>query len=281
MRRRPSRAIMIAVRPPDGGPVVLVHGAGSFGHFQAKKHNVSAGKAGIPAAAAAASTGVDYAKLRALVGASDCRRSVTWLNNHIVGSLVALGVPAIGVSPFPSWRMRDRSVSASDTDSVVAAIDAGFVPVLFGDVVLDSERGFTVLGGDVIMEVLAAALMPKRVVFVSDVEGICSAPPGTAGSSLLRQVAVGKTGGILSFGDVTTTTAEHDVTGGILAKVGTAATITAAAASSSDRGTSAVVLVVNRKNLLAAVTTPADAVGSVVGTRFVVRSPPSEPEPDQ
>jgi isopentenyl phosphate kinase len=58
--------------------------------------------------------------------------------------------------------------------------------VLHGDCVLDTELGCTVLGGDSIMEVLAAELKPKRVVFLTNVEGIFTKPPDQIGARLIN-----------------------------------------------------------------------------------------------
>ena len=40
-----ATAAQLAARPQDAGSVVVVHGAGSFGHFQAKEYGLSRGAA--------------------------------------------------------------------------------------------------------------------------------------------------------------------------------------------------------------------------------------------
>ena len=54
---------------------------------------------------------------------------------------------------------------------------AGKVPVLHGDVVRDSEQGCAILSGDTLVECLTEEFKPKRVVFISDVEGIFTSNP--------------------------------------------------------------------------------------------------------
>ena len=78
-------AAQLARRPSTAGDAVLLHGAGSFGHFQAHKHGTSRGLAG-----------------GGWLGFCDTRGSVTLLNNHVVRALVAAGVPAVGLPPFPA-----------------------------------------------------------------------------------------------------------------------------------------------------------------------------------
>ena len=106
----------------------------------------------------------------------------------------------------------------------------GFVPVLHGDVVLNTEETerCLVLSGDEIARELASALQPQAVVFISDVAGVFSAPPPTPGSKLLPTVTVhnGKVRAFLpdaagreASDEVILHTAAHDVTGGMAAKI--------------------------------------------------------------
>ena len=51
----------------------------------------------------------------------------------------------------------------------------------FGDVVNDAEQGCAILSGDTLVECLTEEFKPKRVVFVSGVEGIFTANRFTNG----------------------------------------------------------------------------------------------------
>lgn len=78
------------------GSVVVVHGAGSFGHQQASTYRVAQGPLTDP----------DVHR-----GFAITRASVTKLNNIVVESLVQAGVPAVGISPFGSgWSTSNRQV---------------------------------------------------------------------------------------------------------------------------------------------------------------------------
>ncbi|KAG8131964.1 hypothetical protein E2320_009850 [Naja naja] len=61
-------------------------------------------------------------------------------------------------------------------------LDAGYVPVLHGDCTLDLEQHCCILSGDTVIEVLAKTFSPRRVVFLTDVNGIYSCPPDTPGT---------------------------------------------------------------------------------------------------
>ncbi|CAI0394401.1 unnamed protein product [Linum tenue] len=109
----------------DSSNFVVVHGAGSFGHFQASKSGVHKG-------------GLDKSLVKA--GFVATRISVTTLNLEIVRALAAAGIPSVGMSPFScGWLTSERNLESADLSMVVKAIESGFVPVLHGDAVLDSQ----------------------------------------------------------------------------------------------------------------------------------------------
>jgi len=145
--------------------MVVVHGAGSFGHHQAKQGRVHLGRSSsceFPAVPFAAT-----------------RSSVTRLNTAVVCALLDADLPAVSMSPFPVWH-RSPSLFA---DCVLDAMREGLIPVLHGDAVLDPERRCAILSGDTLVSWLAAQLANRldvdRVVatFLTDVPGVLSSPP--------------------------------------------------------------------------------------------------------
>lgn len=198
---------------------VVVHGAGSFGHFQASKSGVHKGGLSQPIVKA---------------GFVATRISVTFLNLEIVRALAREGIPSIGMSPFScGWSTCKRNMAEADVSMVVNAIDSGFIPVLHGDAVLDSSQDCTILSGDVIIRYLAAELKPDYVVFLTDVFGVYDRPPSEPGAVLLREIAVHEDGSwsVVNpiLGDenkqVEITVAAHDTTGGMVTKISEAAMI--------------------------------------------------------
>ncbi|GAV90536.1 AA_kinase domain-containing protein [Cephalotus follicularis] len=198
---------------------VVVHGAGSFGHFQASKSGVHKG-------------GLDRPLVKA--GFVATRISVTTLNLKIVRALAREGIPSIGMSPFAcGWSTSKRNIASADLSMVAKAIESGFVPVLHGDAVFDEVQGCTILSGDVIIRHLAVLLKPEYVVFLTDVLGVYDCPPTVPDSVLLREIAVDE-GGNWSVvkptlrnmnKQVEITVAAHDTTGGMAAKISEAAMI--------------------------------------------------------
>lgn len=136
------------------GPLVLVHGGGSFGHHYAAEYGVST------------TVGTeDTSEIRSIHSA------MKRLNTEVIDSLVAANVPAVPVHPFSAGDRDTDGRLRLDTGPVSTMIDAGFVPVLHGDVVADASKGATIVSGDELVVSLATALAAPRV-------GVCSSVPG-------------------------------------------------------------------------------------------------------
>lgn len=139
-----------------GPRFVVVHGAGSFGHHNAAAAGVAHGRESGSIAGCA----------DLLRGFAATRASVTKLSQAVVAALLAHGVPAVAVSPCPTWTTRRRQVAADGCDGVAALLAAGLVPVLHGDAVLDLELGCTILSGDTLITRLCERFRPPYVAFL-------------------------------------------------------------------------------------------------------------------
>ena len=159
--------------------VIVVHGAGSFGHQHAKAYGVARGGAGALQERAPEN---DVTR-RLRLGIAKTRDAVRRLNSLVVSALVDAGVPAVGVSPYGAWSTRgggktlDSETSPRAKAAATQTLDAGLVPVLHGDVCFDADTDCAVLSGDVVVRELCAWFRPKRAVFVTDVPGIFDKPP--------------------------------------------------------------------------------------------------------
>ncbi|XP_073006377.1 isopentenyl phosphate kinase isoform X1 [Typha latifolia] len=202
-----------------GNNFIVVHGAGSFGHFQASRSGVHKGGLHLPLVKA---------------GFVATRISVTSLNLEIVRALAREGIPSVGMSPFAcGWSTQQRNIASADASQIIHSLHAGFVPVLHGDAVLDHLQDCTILSGDVIIRHLAQLLLPKYVVFLTDVLGVYDRPPTDLNAVLIREIVVDEDGNwsivrpALTHNSkkVAITVAAHDTTGGMETKISEAAMI--------------------------------------------------------
>jgi len=179
--------------------VVVVHGAGSFGHLKARKHRLDVG----------------YLEDEQLPAVSEVQRDVRALNLAVVDALRRAGLNPVSLPPSAIARLDDGALAALDLDVFRRYLDLGFTPVTFGDVVLDARRWFAICSGDLLMLALAEAFRPSTAVFVADVDGVYTADPKRARSAkLLREIGPKNVSSIDTSGSDA-----HDVTGGLAGKL--------------------------------------------------------------
>lgn len=180
-----------AAEPAD---LVLVHGAGSFGHHYAEKHGVTTTEGTHDAAATVA-----------------VHAAMKTLNQFVVARLHERGVPALPVHPLSvAARDEDGGLSLPATQ-VATMLEEGFVPVLHGDGVIQNGAGITILSGDEVVVDLAASLSADRV-------GLCSTVPGVLDGD---DEVIPRIEAFADVADVLGDTEGTDVTGGMAGKVRT------------------------------------------------------------
>ena len=182
-----------------GASLVLVHGAGSFGHLLAKKWGIA--------------NGLDIQKEREQWEAVRVIRSdMRELNNLIIGKMEERGLECIGYPPS-DWAKGTGARFTGDI-SIFQGRCGQPIPVTFGDVVdTDDESKFGILSGDDLMLRLSTELQVTHSIFlIGDSEGVLTGPPDESDSELITQL-----------GPDTKVKGEHDVeidvTGGIGLKI--------------------------------------------------------------
>lgn len=151
-REETTRKI-IGVLAGIGDQLVVVHGAGSFGHIKAKEY-------GLPGKLSE----------KTLKGFSVVHQDVMRLNLKIMDMLIAAGLNAITVSPAGTFS------SSSNYRQIGRLIDRGLTVVSHGDCFLSGNL-VKIVSGDTIVRDLAAKYNPSKVIFLSDVDGVYNRNP--------------------------------------------------------------------------------------------------------
>jgi len=141
--------------------LVVVHGAGSFGHIEAKKHALHKGLK-------------SNDQLRHV---ASVQRDVRELNVRVLETLIDSGVRAVSIPPAASATFSHGVVKTFHPAPFRSVLDLGLTPVTFGDVVPDESMGFSICSGDLMMEALAREFKPRLVVFCADVDGVFDRDP--------------------------------------------------------------------------------------------------------
>jgi len=141
--------------------IILIHGAGSFGHILAKKYRLNDG----------------FKRKSQLEGFALTQATVQRLNNLVLASLHNHDLPAVSIPPHAVFSLSNHALPQVKHSIFKTYLDLGFLPVSFGDVALDTKLGFSICSGDLLMQVLATRLKPEKVIFVLDEDGLYSANP--------------------------------------------------------------------------------------------------------
>ena len=123
------------------------------------------------------------------------------------------GIPAVSVEGFAQNRV---GMSGETISAVRQALRKNVVPVLFGQMAFDGEKGAMPFSGDRKIALLATILKPKKIVFGTDVDGIFDEDPKKSKKAkLLERLQLKKLYGIVKkVGE-----SRNDVSGGMKGKV--------------------------------------------------------------
>ena len=171
--------------------LILIHGAGSFGHSQAMKYKLN-----------------EEFNAR---GTYITHASVKKLNAMVLDSLNNAGVPSLPVHPLNSCLFDNGKLVSFQLEQIKVMLERGIVPVLHGDVVMDRTKGAGVLSGDRIIPYLALELKASTIGAGSNVDGVLDEK-----DEVIKKITPH------SFADMKKHirgSASADVTGGMLGKV--------------------------------------------------------------
>lgn len=190
--------------------LVLGHGSGSFGHTAARQYRT---RDGIASPDLSDQDG-DSNRSRYWCGFAEVWYQASELNRFVMDALHTAGVPALALAPVASVTARTGQVAAWDLVPLTRALDAGLVPVVYGDVIFDEVRGGTILSTEDLFLHLARHLHPDRILLAGLEAGVWADFP--ARTRLFKEIGpdvleMNREG----LGDA----AGADVTGGMRAKV--------------------------------------------------------------
>jgi len=181
--------------------MIIIHGGGSFGHFVASEYKIKEG----------------YNNPEQLVGFSKTRQKMVALNKLIVDALINNNILAVSVQSSACFLTEEGRLSYVSLEPITGLLKLNLIPVLYGDAVLDTKLGFTILSGDQIASKLAIALNSERIILGVDVDGLYTSDPKLDPKArLIEKTSLGELKKMLTkIGGAITT----DVTGGMLGKM--------------------------------------------------------------
>ncbi len=175
--------------------LVIGHGSGSFGHFAAKIHQTAAG----------------VNSTEQWLGFTKVAEAALALSQLVLLELLEQGLPAMRFQPSSFIKSAEGQIVEMQTSLIAQALESGILPLVHGDVALDSQIGGTIVSTERIFAHLAKSFPVKRIILLGEVDGVLDAegrviPSITPSSFDSIRSHMGGSSGI-------------DVTGGMLQKV--------------------------------------------------------------
>ncbi len=181
--------------------LILVHGAGPFGHTNVKEYDIDNG----------------VFTERQKEGLAKTIKDCNFLNTLVVRILNQAGLEAVGMDPNGLIVQEQKKIVEFNMEGVERAIAEGKIPVLYGQMVPDKKLNASVVSGDAIIAFLAKKFNPDGVLLGTDVDGIFTdEPKANPKAELIKRIDNDNFDGILEkVGEARTT----DVTGGMRGKL--------------------------------------------------------------
>ncbi|EET89943.1 MAG: isopentenyl phosphate kinase family protein [Candidatus Micrarchaeales archaeon] len=191
-----------AAKDEGGFDLIIGHGSGSFGHIPAHTYRVNEGLVGPESRKGAAIT----------------QQVAQELNRIIISEAINAGLDPFPFSPS-SFMIADGGVPSEGSAAHIRhAIDRGFVPIVYGDVVMDRKMGVSIASTEKVFSFLARQIGVDRFVLATDVDGVFDKDPRTnPDAKLVRLIDGSNIDSILEHAE--TNKMKIDVTGGMKTKV--------------------------------------------------------------
>ena len=192
---RVSGEIRAALDEQPDLQVIIGHGSGSFGHFEAKTHDTIHG----------------VRTAEQWQGFASVSRIAAELNFYVASALGDAGVPAMRIQASASVIARNGVIQDMAIQPIMRAVENGLVPLVYGDVAFDEELGGTIISTETVFRYLVSKLPVKRILLVGEVDGVYDQSGAVIPHITLEnfadiQSALTGSGGV-------------DVTGGMISKV--------------------------------------------------------------
>ena len=220
------------------GPLVLVHGGGSFAHPFVKESRLENG----------------LHDPSQLLSVSETEFYLGQLTRIICASLLLRKVACVPLHPMSLATLRNGKVKQFLFSPIRKSLGGGLVPLLHGDLVFDESKGIGILSGDKIASLLGLELDVPRILFGCDVDGVYADDAKSERDTIISEI----TSRNLREALAASQGPSNDATGGMGAKVREAISL-------AKKGRECYIFNLKERNALRRILVGEESIG----TRFV------------
>ncbi|MCD6477567.1 MAG: isopentenyl phosphate kinase family protein [Candidatus Aenigmarchaeota archaeon] len=153
--------------------LILVNGAGSFGHMPVRRYGLE--------------YGIKDEKTK--FGMAMVHKLVEDLNRIIWEEFLKSNVSSVPIHPMSCVVQNNGNIISFETEHIKNLLKMDVIPLLYGDMVVDLSRGTSIISGDDIVPHLARKLGAGRILMGTDTDGIFDKDPKLfKGASLIKEI---------------------------------------------------------------------------------------------
>ncbi len=141
--------------------LLIGHGSGSFGHVAGEKYGTRKG----------------VNSRDQWEGFVKVWKAARDLNQIVLETLLGSGLNTISIPPSAFLTTTNQTLKTWNPQPIQAALNAGLVPLVQGDVIFDDQLGGTILSTEEIFKFLALHLKPEKILIAGQDEGVWSDYP--------------------------------------------------------------------------------------------------------
>ena len=175
--------------------IIIGHGSGSFGHFEAKRHNTIYG----------VNTTQEWEGFATVAHAA---RELNYLVSH---EMRKTGLPIWSIQPSASVIANSIKIETMQLEPIQIAIEKQLVPLVYGDVAIDRTLGGTITSTETVFQYLTEQLPVRQIILLGTTDGVYDANHDVI--ELITPHNYAEYAGVLGGSEGV------DVTGGMLTKV--------------------------------------------------------------
>lgn len=138
-----AQQVASALKKDPNLQLLIGNGAGSFGHYAVITHHMQNG----------------LNEPQKNIGFAQVQKAVAQLNRCIVDALIDAGVAAMSLQPSAMMIANDGVLQELPLTIIEAAFAHNIVPVMYGDILLDTKKGSTIASTELLLGAAAAAFV--------------------------------------------------------------------------------------------------------------------------
>ncbi|MDE2855007.1 MAG: isopentenyl phosphate kinase [Chloroflexota bacterium] len=136
--------------------IVIGHGSGSFGHFEAQKHMTA--------------QGVETSQDR--LGFAQVGAAAAELSLMVLQEFIAAGLPVMRFQPSSSIVAEGGLIASFDSRALMLALEKQLVPLVHGDIAVDREINGGIISTEALFAHLVEPLRVRRIILLGEVAGV-------------------------------------------------------------------------------------------------------------